>query len=235
MRLGVAAITPALLFGCASEPLKHAEFVILSEGEPTQLELCDLLPPAGVDSRWSSIDAGGATEITCSLTKRDEAVNYRNPSQETQHLVVADGGLALAIVESPRDDAVTSFEPPLLAYPAHLANEWTDCAAAMRVQYCDPARGERDAGKANLRSRVSGTARVRTPMGEFDTVVIESVFTAQLRLATAENFTKFYVVPGVGSIAEVLRRRIWVLGLPIQSRDSVVVRRAAPSTTEGEI
>ncbi len=233
MRAIPSAILLGLLSACNGAPVPQADFAVISEGAATSLELCDLMPPAGITSCWSSIDADGATEITCALTSGDGTVSYRGPAQETQHLVEAPGGLALTLVESPRDDAVTSFDPPLLAYPERLVAEWIDAAAAMRVNYIDPARGERDAGKASLRSRVSGTARVRTPMGEFDTVVIESVFTAHLRLATAENIAEVYVAPGIGPVAEVLKRRVWVLGLPIQSRDAVVVRRNGPGPVGG--
>lgn len=231
MRL-VGTIALVLLSGCGA-PVQQSQFAVLSEGAATPLELKDLLPPPGITSCWSSVEADGVTEITCALTATDGTVNYRGPAQETQHLVEADGGLALALVESPRDDAVTSFDPPLLAYPERLAAEWTDAAAAMQVDYSDPARGQRDVGQAKIRSRVSRTARVRTPMGEFDTVVIESIFTANLRLATAENVAELFVAPGIGPVAEVLKRRVWVLGLPIQSRDAVVVRRDAPPVAEG--
>lgn len=193
-----------------------------------------MLPPASTPEQW--IDLNSSWVSTSNTEHLSGAIKFCDPTGECQHLVGGDdGSLAIASVDAPLDDARSHFDPPLLAYPQRVLPHGTiESTAPMRVSWFDETRGDRDSGLATLKVQQVGCASIRTPFGRFETVVIETYFSADLRLAKAVNVATMYIAPGIGPVAQSLHRSVRVLGITIQEKHLELVREVKAMTTVAE-
>ncbi len=141
-----------------------------------------------------------------------------------------DGFLQLVRTESPRYDATTTFDPPLLLAPRELRGEDEFISDAMMRVVSMSTQRERDKGSARRRLRVVRGERIRTPLGEWNATVVESVFTATLGMAVATHRTTLWVVPEVGPVVERWEASVQVLGIPVPRDRGTSVRIDPPPT-----
>ena len=77
-------------------------------------------------------------------------------------------------------------------------------------------------------------ARVRTPAGEADALVVENTFEAQLKMARARRVTTLWIVPGEGPVAERWAQTIFVFGIPTGTTRGAAVRSAPTLLPSGQ-
>lgn len=142
----------------------------------------------------------------------------------------SNGFLQLVQTDSPRDDARTTFDPPLLLAPREVRGEDEFISdATMRVVSLTTQR-ERDKGSARRKLRIVRGERIRTPLGEWNATVVESVFTATLGMAVATHRTTLWIVPEIGPVMERWEASVQVLGLPVPRDRGTAVRIDPPPT-----
>ena len=101
----------------------------------------------------------------------------------------------------------------------------------MRVDWMDD-RGERDRGVGERTTRIGRAERIRTPLGEFQTMRVETKFEAVLRFAKAQRFTTLWIAAGIGPVAEEWRARVTVMGIQISSDVGIAIRISRISPTQ---
>lgn len=176
------------------------------------------------DDSWVPIEDGTRT---ATLTRRGGEIEWREPLGTTNESVLDESSVRLRRTIVPGDKAISVFEPPLLLVspegprPGDAAFE---TESPMRVEWI--AGGERDRGEGTRSSRILGTARVRTPAGEADAIVVENTFEAHLQMARARRVTTLWIVPGEGPVAERWSQTIFVLGIPAGTTRGAAVRSA---------
>lgn len=221
---------------CSSAPQASAHAVpiveILAPVQPTAISAEDLAPRLIGSTRWQHVDAqwrptggtptilaataaeGGGRELCADgIDGTIDSLSFRS-----------DGSLQLLRTDSVRDDARTTFDPPLLLAPPVLRGESEFISdASMQVDAMSSGR-ERDKGSARRTLRVVRGERIRTPIGEWDATVVESVFTATLGMAVATHRTTLWIVPDVGSVIERWEASVKVLGVPVPRDRGTAVR-----------
>ena len=176
------------------------------------------------DDAWMPIEDGTRT---ATLMRKGNDIEWREPLGTTNESVIDGTSVRLRRTVVPGDKAVSIFDPPLLLVspdgprPGDTAFE---TSSPMRVEWI--SGGERDRGEGMRSSRILGTARVRTPAGEADALVVENTFEAHLQMARARRVTTLWIVPGEGPVAERWSQTIFVLGIPTGTTRGASVRSA---------
>ncbi len=208
-------------------------FVVLGTNRcNTALRATDLFATPGSDCSWQMIDATGRAidapiirlnSIQSSLYGANLAIPM--VSGEIEFLATGPSGeFSLVAVEAPNDQATSVFDPPLAIAPVQISPDQSfDSSTLMRVDWMD-GRGERDRGVGTRTMRIVGTEQVRTPLGEFETIRLETKFDAVLRFAKANRTTTLWVAPGIGPVAEEWHERITVFGVPISTESGIALR-----------
>ena len=190
----------------------------------------DLYPVDGetrwvvTDDAWMRLEDGTRT---ATLVRTGNEIEWREPLGTTTQAVIDDSSVRLRRTIVPGDKAVSIFEPPLLLVspdgprPGDAA---FDTESPMRVEWI--AGGERDRGEGTRSSRLLGVARVRTPAGEADALVVENTFEAHLQMARARRVTTLWIVPGQGPVAERWSQTVYVFGIPTGTTRGACVRSA---------
>ncbi|MFO0962416.1 MAG: hypothetical protein U0625_05855 [Phycisphaerales bacterium] len=141
-----------------------------------------------------------------------------------------DGAVRLHEQTDAKDGATTLFEPPLLLAPARLkAGEQVDSDATVSV--VRGAARDIDGGRAKRSVRIAGVDRIRTPLGEFDALRVETEFAMKVPFASLRRDSAVWVRPGFGPVAVRLDERMLVMGVVPRDRREALVR--LPAGAEG--
>ena len=176
------------------------------------------------DDEWMRIEDG---ERVGTLVRTGDAIEWREPLGTTTESLIDATAVRLRRTIVPGDKAVSVFDPPLLLVSAdgpRAGGVPFETEAPMRVEWIDG--GERDRGEGARASRVLGTARIRTPAGTADALVVENTFEARLQMARARRVTTLWIVPGEGPVAERWSQTIYVFGIPTGTTRGAFVRSA---------
>jgi len=190
------------------EPAREAFTVLDEQGQPAgELRM----------TRQATTEHGATVSIS-----EDDGARVQFLSRDEQ------GRIVLHAVIERDDNALTLFNPPLVVAPPTLApGQVFSSEAAMRVVALDNPRKQRERGTARRTIAYLGDAVVRTPLGERRVAKIEAHFTADLRLADADDLTTMYIALDqagpTGLLAEEQREKIVILGaFPRTSRRTIV-------------
>ncbi|MDY7108342.1 MAG: hypothetical protein SYC29_06865 [Planctomycetota bacterium] len=127
------------------------------------------------------------------------------------------------------ENALTRFDPPLLIAPKTL-EPGTPVEAESEMVVVDARNPDqqRERGTAKRTIEYIDDQRIRTPLGEFRAQRIVVHFTADLRLADAENTTTCWLAPDLGIIARLREEEVRILGLISTRKRSVSVLIGTP-------
>jgi hypothetical protein len=198
----------------------------------------DLYPRDGktewiaTDDDWMRIEDGVRTGT---LVRKGNEIEWREPLGTTTESVIGESDVRLRRTVVPGDKSISVFDPPLLLASADgpkASDAAFETESPMRVEWIDG--GERDRGTGHRSSRVLGMARVRTPAGEADALVVENTFEAQLKMARARRVTTLWIVPGEGPVAERWAQTIFVFGIPTGTTRGAAVRSAPTLLPSGQ-
>ena len=190
----------------------------LPAGEPLPGE--DLYPLTPGEWVYQIIDdegeATGQVVYTVSPTDRfDALVSLVKGGDRTEFWALNEAGdiVMPATIEHAKN-ALTIFDPPLLIAPRSLApGEPFESSAEMRVLDSRNPKRKRESGRATRTIEYVDDQKIRTPLGEFIAKRVVVSFKADLRFADADKEGTYWVVPGVGLVAQELSEEIRVLGL----------------------
>jgi len=233
-------VLPLLLLACSSAP-KAPQIVvpiveILAAVQPAELTAKDLAPHSIGATRWQLVDAQWRPTGKLPVALSAAAVGGSESAWRVDGidgtvddlLMASDGSLQLAHTDSVGDDARTTFDPPLLLAPSVLRrDEEFISETSMRVDSMTTQRN-RDNGDARRILRIVRGERIRTPAGEWDATVIESVFTATLDMAVATHRTTLWIVPNIGPVIERWEATVKVLGVSVPRDRGTAVRIDPP-------
>jgi len=205
---------------------------ILGSAQPGVIAAQDLAPRSIGPTRWQRVDAQwrptDKSPATVAATPVDgDAREWLVDGIDGTVDMIAfhsDGSLHLLRTDSLQDDARTLFDPPLLLAPSVIRGDGDiNSDASMRVDSLSTQR-QRDRGSAHRTMRVLRGERIRTPIGEWNATIVESVFTATLDMAVATHRTTLWIVPGIGPVMERWEASVKVLGLPVPRDRGTAVR-----------
>ena len=213
--LAAAALGAAApLAGCESAPVvapPRAAFEVIGSSPATadlSVDAATLEPVVAGTSRWQVV-GGGEVAVTTATTP-DGATRTEPRSVRTLGRA-ADGGVLLEAQTDAADGSTTRFDPPIVLAPGVLrAGEEPASGAAVITE-----RGEmRDReGSAQRSLRIAAIDRVRTPLGEFDAIRVDSVFSMKMKYASLRRESSTWVRAGTGPVAVRSEERILVMGV----------------------
>ncbi len=222
---------------CVSLPKKEAAPPILFEiistsSTPFAVNATDQFAPVDANWTWRMVDANGrATDDpiieALSISTQLHGGMWMIPMIDGDREFVSlgdNGDISLVAVEAPNDQAISIFTPPLVLAPRQMhMNEIFASSSEMRVNWMDD-RGERDRGIGERTTRIVRAERIRTPLGEFETMRVETKFEAVLRYAKVQRSTTLWIAADIGPVAEEWRGQVSVLGIPISNDAGTAVR-----------
>jgi hypothetical protein len=230
--LGTAFAAALTLAGCDTTPAAStppATFEVLGSAAPgaeLAIDATMLEPMTPGVARWQVVGAGElavTTEATADGATRTEPRAVRTLSRAPDGAVLLDSQTDVA------DGSTTRFDPPVVLAPGVLrTGEEPACGSAVITE-----RGElrdRD-GSAQRSLRIAATDRVRTPLGEFEAIRVDSVFAMKMKYASLRRETSTWVRPGVGPVAVRSEERILVMG--VVPRKTSETRVLLPGTGGG--
>lgn len=200
--------------GCETIPVAappRAAFEVIGSSpaaDGLSVDAATLEPIAAGTARWHVL-GGGEVAVTTAATP-DGATRTEPKSVRTLSRA-ADGGVLLDSQTDGADGTTTRFDPPIVLAPGVLrAGEEPASGAAVITE-----RGEmRDReGSAQRSMRIAAVDRVRTPLGEFDAVRVDSVFSMKMKYASLRRESSTWVRPGSGPVAVRSEERILVMGV----------------------
>lgn len=221
--------TPPILFEILSTP--SISFVV---------DASDQIASMGANWKWQLVDANGRATgdpVIQSLAVSTELHGgmWMVPMIDGDREFLRrgnDGELLLVAVEAPNDKAISIFTPPLVLAPRQMhMDEIFASSSSMRVDWIDDG-GERDRGVGERTTRIVRAERIRTPLGEFQTMRVETKFEAVLRLAKAQRSTTVWIAAGIGPIAEEWRARVTVMGIQVSNDVGTAIRISTISPTQ---
>jgi hypothetical protein len=205
----------------ASEPIAGNMLIDLSPGE-SQFVTVD---EKGFRGHTVTMQRSVTTEhgAEFAIAEDDRRIEFLRRSD--------DGSIALTAVIDRKENALTLFDPPLTVAPALLRpGETFTSESAMRVVAFDNRQKQRERGTAKRTMTYINDAVLLLAAGEVRTAQIDIHFTADLRLADAEERTTLYIAregdgDATGLIASDIREKVTILGaFPRESR-RVLVRQ----------
>lgn len=139
------------------------------------------------------------------------------------------GNVQLKAVFDVEDGTISHFDPPLTV-PADLVPGAPHREqVAMRVVDARNPKKQKAAGTATRTIEYVDNQRIRIEGRDVVAQRLVSHLKCDLGMATAEISTTYYIVPGVGLVAEQSRERIRVLGVFGRSNNRTIVRIAENS------
>lgn len=158
-----------------------------------------------------------ATEFSSQFLKTEDQ------SRKEFLSVDAQGNIVLHAVIEYKDKAVSQFRPPLvIAYSDLAAGEERRAESKMRVVDLNNRLKQKESGTAVRTIKYIDDQTIRTTLGEYRAKRIEVHFTADLKLADADERTTLWVVPGIGVVAEESREVVKVLGLAGKTKQRIL-------------
>jgi hypothetical protein len=208
-------------------------FTVLRSGPvPADAEVraTDAEPLATGTVRWAILPEGTTGRAATRTERTERAADgrwMRTADEGTRTLAQdADGTVRLVRQQDAKDGSVTEFRPPLAIAPPALGAA-ADFASDAAVGVTRGAVAEPDAGKAQRTMRLAGLDRVRTPLGEWDALRVETTFTMKVPFASLRRDTVAWVARGRGPIAVRLDERVLVMGIVPRDRHEMRVRMPA--------
>ena len=178
-------------------------------------------------SQWrvlSGEDEGEVISQMLTITA-DNIVTIEEPETRiTKIQFRQDGSCALMSVDSMENATRSIFDPPLLMCQSELKfNAPLQSESPMRAVLIEGG-AQRDQGIGTRTIIMDGTARITTPMGTFDCVVVTTHFIGALAHATMDRTVTTWVAPELGAIAENNCEKIKILGVFIKSSERLIVK-----------
>ncbi len=178
-------------------------------------------------SQWrvlSGEDEGAVISQIVTITA-DNIVTIEEPEiRVTKIQFRPDGSCALMSVDSMDNATRSEFDPPLLMCEPELKfNAPLQSESPMRVVQIEGG-AQRDQGIGTRTIIMDGTARITTPLGTFDCVVVSTHFIGALAHATMDRTVTTWVAPELGAIAENNCEKIKILGVFIKSSERLIVK-----------
>lgn len=208
-------------------------FEILSTASvPFAVDASDQIAPMDANWAWKMVDANGRATgdpviATLAVSTELHGGMWMVPMIDGDREFLRrgnDGELLLVAVEAPNDKAISIFTPALVLAPRQMhMDEIFLSSSSMRVDWMDD-RGERDRGVGERTTRIVRAERIRTPLGEFQTMRVETKFEAVLRFAKAQRSTTLWIAAGIGPVAEEWHGRVTVMGIQISNDAGTAVR-----------
>lgn len=149
----------------------------------------------------------------------------------------ADGSLVMPREAVRSQGVVVHFDPPLTYLIAGLGpGERRSAESRMTVYSAENPTLRRYSGRITSTTTYVGAHRVRTPAGSFDAALIRTDYAIEVfGLVSVWDVLHTLYAPGVGKVAEVERRRVSALGLPMSGLETAKVlvdRWIEPDTVE---
>ncbi|MHC4427459.1 MAG: hypothetical protein ACYS0D_02510 [Planctomycetota bacterium] len=143
-----------------------------------------------------------------------------------------EGNLVAPAVIDRGDDAITSFEPPLVVAWSTLEADTprTQQVQMVVVDLTDPRR-QKEAGTATKTLTYGGDYRIRVRGQVYEVHRIDALFKADLKMAEAETTTTLWVVRGSDPVVIERHEVVRTLGIPIRDRRQTLV--LVPDTDSG--
>jgi len=243
--LAVAALG-LLVGGCATQPkIERQPPEPATTAKAVPLELLEEAPPIGSASanefgllaagsdQFNELADDGSIKSRTALTRESTeqfkaAVAAHEGSQRTQFLREDEqGNIVMTAIIDRDDQAISMFDPPLVvAFRELPAGIEQKSQSAMRVVDMNNPSKQRETGTATRTMKYAANQRLRTPMGEFTAKRIDVHFTADLKLADADEMSTIFVVPGAGIVAERSTEQVKVLGAFGHTKRRTIVRDA---------
>ncbi len=125
----------------------------------------------------------------------------------------ADGNLVMPAVIDHGDRALTLFKPAMLIAPASLEpGEPVTVDVDMRIVDARNQNIGKEAGNATRTIEIVGTTNLHLADDRrFETVRVRITFSADLRMADAEDTINLFVVPGDGVVAQMRAETVQIL------------------------
>ncbi len=224
-RFGFALILPALMIGgcqsTAPAPI-HTPTSALQLFETLPAEgsvLLHDLRPAAASRVFALLDPSGAIGKEVKYTRaptnlHDATETNTEEGREIEFTRIDENGNVIMPAHIDLgENALSLFTPPLvMAYAELPAGEKRSCESDIRAVDPRNPRKLRGAGKATRTIEYRNNQKIRTPLGEFIAKRVETHFTADLKLADADDLVTFFVVPDTGVVAIQVVRNVRVLG-----------------------
>lgn len=218
--------------GCAAPPRAIADetqfMLISSQPADDALLAADLLAPRTGMWRYLVVagdNPGNVVQFKRTATKEHGASWANHEGDDRTEFWATDGrgNLQLTAVYEAQDQAVSLFEPPFTV-PAELRpGEPHQEKSSMRVVDARTLSTQKASGTATRTIEYVGNERIRTPLGTHDAQRIVLHFLAEMGVATAETTSTYYIVPGLGLVAEETTERVRILGMFGRSMDRTIV------------
>ena len=208
-------------------------FEILSTSSaPFAVDATDQIAAMDANWTWQLVDANGRATgdpviATLAVSTELHRGMWMIPMIDGDREFVSlanNGDISLVAVEAPNDQAISIFTPPLVLAPRQMhMGEIFASSSLMRVDWMDDG-GERDRGIGERTTRILRAEKVRTPLGEFQTMRVETKFEAVLRFAKAQRSTTLWIAAGIGPVAEEWHGKVTVMGISISNDAGTAVR-----------
>lgn len=224
MRRTIAILSLILAAGCASDPKLDAGALLSAQRPPDGSLSADSIQPDATATlllETLSGDEQGALWRIAILPQPDGALRITRtadgadqPASEELRVPI-DGGWALAESINRDDDAVTTFDPPLLVAPPSLdAGEPVSATSAMVVRSIADPDVIKEQGEATQTLTFDALQTVRTARGEHTAARVRAEFNASLGAARVERVTeRWHGLDGDPWIlAERMRETVKALG-----------------------
>lgn len=243
--VSIAGTMTALHAGCAvfqAHPGEQEPLIILSH-QPTSepLPAATMFKPLAETARFSVVqgdDMGTTVSIVRAPTSQHNAtwVETEKDARAEFFRLNEDGDVLLTAAIDYDEDAVSHFDPPLIAYHATISpGEPIVQTVAIRVVDLHDASKQRAAGTVTQTIEHLGRRRVRVLGGSYVADCLSIRFDAKLGLARAKQTTVLYVVEGIGVLAAEHDERITALGLFTRTAKRTLIRRQdAPVETAAQ-
>ncbi|UCD76315.1 MAG: hypothetical protein JSV91_05205 [Phycisphaerales bacterium] len=187
----------------ADEPLRGEDLYPLTTGQWVYQIVDDDRARGQVVHTISPTDRPNAL---VSLDKGEERTEFWGRSEA--------GNIVMPASIEHAKNALTVFDPPLPIAPPLLApGEPFESSADMQVLDSRNPKRRRENGRGTRSLEYVDDQRIRTPIGEFTAKRVVVKFHADLRFADAVEDGTYWVVPGVGVVAQEHSEEIRVLGL----------------------
>jgi len=231
-RAAVAILFCALvLTGCASPRPADAGPLGLSNALPTEQTIAgESLYPLRKGTREYKILAGDdagkwlrfeRTATTEHGAQWQEVLTLIDPASGDQRVVRTsfqtrddDGNIVMPAVIDHADRALTLFEPPMLIAPGSLEpGESVTADVDMRVVDARNQDRQKETGNATRTIEIVEQTSVHLADGRrFDAIHVRITFSADLRMANAEDTIDLFVVPGGTVVAQMHSESVQILG-----------------------
>ena len=231
----VLLAAPLAIVGCASPQDtvrgNGAVFEVLEERtlKPDAEVQCQILEPTrATTERWAPTGDGAPFEIRTSVSGNAGSERWTRSDPVTTRVLARNTAGDVTLIEQTdaSDGATTRFQPPLVLAPA-LLRAGEECTSTSVVQTIRGNAIDNEGGRAQRSVKLTSYDRIRTPLGEFNALRIDAVFTMKVPFASMRRETSTWVRSGDGPVAIRSVEKILVMGVVPRNRSETRVRLPA--------